>query len=80
MSIEKKAPLNYDLALSAGSFARHMFTNHDAFFLDVDTAYSDPIQLTVQLHRCLKWLGLDTETDPCLEDFIDRYFDLHGID
>ena len=79
MSIKKKAPLDYNLNLSAGSFAKHMFTNHDAFFLDVDTAYSDLTQLTAQLHRCLKWLGLDTEIDPSLEDFIDRYFDLHGI-
>jgi hypothetical protein len=33
-----------------------------------------------QVQKCLKEMGLSTDLDPCLEDFIDRYFDLHGID
>jgi hypothetical protein len=77
MSIEKKAPLDYDLALSNGSFTRHMFKNRDAFFLDVDSAYSDLTQLTTQLHRCLTWLGLDTKLDPALHSFVKQYFSLH---
>ena len=77
MSINKKAPLDYDLKLSAGSFSRHMFANRDAFFLDVDVAYSDLSQLTAQLNRCLTWLGLDTELDPSLHSFVRRYFSLH---
>ena len=77
MSIEKKAPLDYDLNLSAVSFARHMFKDRDAFFLDVDLAYSSSTQLTIQLHQCLAWLGLDTELDPALHNFVKRYFLLH---
>ena len=77
MSIEKKAPLDYDLKLSAGSFARHMFENRDAFFLDVDLAYSSSTQLHVQLHQCLSWLGLDPELDPALHSFVKQYFFLH---
>ena len=77
MSIDKKAPLDYDLKLSAGSFDQHMFKNRDAFFLDVDLAYSDSTQLTMQLHQCLAWLGLDTELDPALHSFVRQYFLLH---
>jgi hypothetical protein len=77
ISIDKKAPLDYDLALSAVSFDRHMFTNRNAFFLDVDVAYSDLSQLTAQLNQCLAWLGLDTELDPSLHSFVRRYFSLH---
>lgn len=79
MSINIKAPLDYDLALSAGSFDRHMFTNRNAFFLDVDSAYTDLTQLTDQLHQCLKWLGLDTELDPSLHNFVRQYFSLHQM-
>lgn len=77
MSIDKKAPPDYDLALSAGSFDRHMFTNRNAFFLDVDVAYSDLSKLTAQLNRCLAWLGLDTELDSSLHSFVRQYFSLH---
>lgn len=77
ISIDKKAPTNYDLRLSAGSFAKHMFKTRDAFFLDVDVAYSDLSQLTAQLNQCLTWLGLDTELDPSLHSFVRRYFSLH---
>ena len=77
MSIEKKAPLDYDPKLSAGSFDRQMFANHNAFFLDVDSAYADPAQLITQLHQCLKWLGLDTDLDPSLHNFVKQYFSLH---
>jgi hypothetical protein len=77
MSIDKKAPLDYDFKLSDGSFARHMFTNRDAFFLDVDSVYSDLTQLTTQLHQCLTWLGLDTELDLSLHSFVRQYFSLH---
>jgi hypothetical protein len=78
-SIEKKAPLDYDPKLSTGSFERHMFTNRNAFFLDVDSAYSNSTQLITQLHRCLIWLGLDTELDPTVSQFIDQYRWLHGL-
>lgn len=77
ISIDIKAPPDYDLNLSKGSFAKHMFTNRDAFFLDVDLAYSESTQLIVQLHRCLAWLDLDTELDPALPSFIKQYFLLH---
>lgn len=77
LSIEKKAPLDYDLKLSEGSFAQHMFTDRDTFFLDVDSAYSDLTQLISQLHRCLTWLGLDSDIDPALHSFVKQYFLLH---
>jgi len=77
LSIEKKAPLDYDLKLSQGSFAQHMFKNRDVFFLDVDLAYSDSTLLIAQLHQCLSWLGLDTELDPALHSFVKQYFLLH---
>ena len=77
ISVEKKAPPDYDLKQSQGSFARHMFENCDAFFVDVDLAYSDSTQLVAQLHQCLAWLGLDTELDPALHSFIKQYFLLH---
>lgn len=77
MSIDKKAPTDYDHRLSAGSFNRHMFTNRNAFFLDVDSAYSDSTQLMVQLHQCLAWMGLDTELDLRLHSFVRQYFSLH---
>jgi hypothetical protein len=79
LSIEKKAPPDYDINLSAGSFARHMFKDRDAFFLDVDLAYSDSTQLITHLHQCLLWLGLDTELDPALHSFVKQYFLLHQI-
>ena len=77
MAISTKAPMDYDHKLSSGSFDRHMFTNRNAFFLDVDSAYSDPAQLIVQLHQCLSWLDLDTELDSSLHDFVKQYFLLH---
>ena len=77
LSIAKKAPVDYDLTLSQGSFAKHMFADRDTFFLDVDFAYSNLAQLTTYLHRCLTWLGLDTELDPALHSFVKRYFFLH---
>ena len=77
MAISTKAPMDYDHKLSSGSFDRHMFTNRNAFFLDVDSAYSDPAQLMAQLHQCLSWLDLDTELDPSLHDFVRQYFSLH---
>ena len=77
LSIEKKAPLDYDLKLSQDSFAQHMFKNRDVFFLDVDLAYSNLTQLTTYLHQCLTWLGLDTELDPALHSFVKQYFFLH---
>lgn len=77
ISIDKKAPPDYDHRLSAGSFAEHMFKTRNAFFLDVDLAYSDPTQLIAQLHRCLAWLGLDTELNPTLHSFVKQYFLLH---
>jgi hypothetical protein len=77
MSIDKKAPPNYDLTLSQGSFGQHMFADRDAFFLDVDLAYSSPTQLNAQLHQCLVWLGLDTKLDPALHSFVKQYFLLH---
>lgn len=77
ISIDKKAPLDYDHRLSAGSFAKHMFKTRNAFFLDVDVAYSNSSQLITQLHQCLSWLGLDTELDPSLHSFVRRYFSLH---
>jgi hypothetical protein len=77
MSISTKAPLDYDLKLSAGSFDRHMFANRNAFFLDVDSAYADSAQLIVQLHQCLTWMNLDTELDPSLHSFVKQYFSLH---
>lgn len=79
MSIEKKAPLDYDPKLSAGSFDRQMFANHNAFFLDVDSAYYNSTQLITQLHQCLIWLELDTELDPAVFQFIDQYRWLHGL-
>jgi len=79
LSIDKKAPSDYDLKLSAGSFAQYMFADRDAFFLDVDLAYSDSTQLITQLHQCLSWLGLDTDLDPALHSFIKQYFLLHQI-
>jgi hypothetical protein len=77
LSIAKKAPVDYDLTLSQGSFAKHMFADRDTFFLDVDFAYSNLAQLTTYLHQCLTWLGLDTELDPALNSFVKRYFFLH---
>jgi hypothetical protein len=77
MAISTKAPMDYDHKLSSGSFDRHMFTNRTAFFLDVDSAYSDPAQLMAQLHQCLSWMDLDTELDSSLHDFVRQYFLLH---
>ncbi len=77
MAISTKAPMDYDHKLSSGSFDRHMFTNRNAFFLDVDSAYSDPAQLMAQLHQCLSWMDLDTELDSSLHDFVRQYFLLH---
>jgi hypothetical protein len=77
LSIDLKAPPGYDLNMSNGSFNKHMFSDRDAFFLDVDSAYSDPAQLMTQLHQCLKWMNLDSELDPSLHSFVRQYFSLH---
>lgn len=79
LSIDKKAPLDYNVKLSEGSFDQHMFENRSAFFLDVDLAYTNSTHLIAQLHRCLIWLGLDTEMDPALHSFVKQYFSLHQI-
>ena len=51
-----------------------------SFVVDVDSVYFDRSAVRPQVEKCLKEMGLSTDLDPSLEDFIDRYFDLHGID
>ena len=58
----------------------HMYTNPGLFVVDVDSVYFDRSAVRPQIEKCLKEMGLSTNLDPSLEDFIDRYFDLHGID
>ncbi len=54
--------------------------NSRSFVVDVDSVYFDRSAVRPQVEKCLKEMGLSTDLDPSLEDFIDRYFDLHGID
>ena len=55
-------------------------TDSQSFIVDVDSVYFDRSAVRPQVQKCLTEMGLSTDLDPCLEDFIDRYFELHGID
>jgi len=61
-------------------FPVHTYTDPQLFVVDVDRVYFDRSAVKPQVEQCLKEMGLSTDLDPSLENFIDRYFDLHGID
>ena len=58
----------------------YTYSGPGLFVVDVDSVYFDRSAVRPQVQKCLKEMGLSTDLDPSLEDFIDRYFDLHGID
>ena len=58
----------------------YTYSGPGLFVVDVDSVYFDRSAVRPQVEKCLKEMGLSTDLDPSLEDFIDRYFDLHGID
>jgi hypothetical protein len=57
----------------------YTYSDPGLFVVDVDSVYFDRSAVRPQVEKCLKKMGLSTDLDPCLEDFIDQYFDLHGI-
>jgi hypothetical protein len=57
----------------------YTYSDPGLFVVDVDSVYFDRSAVRPQVQKCLKEMGLSTALDPSLEDFIDRYFDLHDI-
>ena len=67
---------NHRYSLSCPQFP---VPDSQSFVVDVDSVYFDRSAVRPQVEKCLKEMGLSTDLDPSLENFIDRYFDLHGI-
>ena len=49
----------------------------DAFVVDVDNTYLDVDRTIGRVKECLEYLGLSTELDPNIHNFVTKYFDLH---
>jgi hypothetical protein len=62
----KPWPLKYDVP-----------RNPDAFVVDVDNTYMNINRTIDRVKDCLQYLGLSTDLDPNICDFVKRYFDLH---
>jgi len=52
-------------------------TTLDAFVVDVDNTYMNVDLTLARVKDCLQYLGLITELDPNIYNFVKRYFDLH---
>ena len=59
-------PLKYDIP-----------TNLDSFVIDVDNTYMNVDRTISRVKECLQYLGLSTELDPNIYNFVTRYFELH---
>ena len=49
----------------------------DAFVVDVDNTYLDVDCTITRVKECLEYLGISTELDPNIHNFVTSYFDLH---
>ena len=70
MSMSKKQPTPWPLQYATVS-------TPDAFVVDVDNTYMNVDQTIDRVKDCLQYLGLSTELDPNIYNFVTRYFELH---
>lgn len=53
------------------------YNDPDAFIVDVDQTYMDVDRTITRVKECLEYLGLSTELDPNIHNFVTNYFNLH---
>ena len=70
MSMSKKQPTPWPLQYATVS-------TPDAFVVDVDNTYMNVDRTIDRVKDCLEYLGLSTELDPNIYNFVTRYFELH---
>jgi hypothetical protein len=70
VSMDKKQPNPWPLKYDT-------ISNFNGFQVDVDNTYMN-VELTIdRVKDCLEYLGLSTDLDLNIHDFVKRYFDLH---